>query len=156
MEVVDKKTSNKNIHDIEEEYLRLQENFQQVEADLEKARNKQRDTNLKLADLSTQQAVLRSRYEEQFSRHIQDRSGFKNHPLVRESLRESKCHLCGAQSTKTKLAIEDCLSKGICPLCGTKPSAKSRDPKDLQKLKDIDRDLSRISRAETLYHDEDD
>lgn len=112
-----------------------------------------RDSNLRLASLSSKQVAIRSEYNDEFSRRIQTQTHIKYHPLVVQSLNENKCGLCGAFGTSIASAITSKVSSESCPLCDSAVNTKQASPESKDRLRSLDKEIAETrNQLEDIVH----
>ncbi len=102
------------------------------------------DANLRMSELSAQQATLRSEYTQEFSKRIKTKSHLGRHPVIASSLREGKCQLCESVDPRVRANIESRISGNECPVCGSRVSAAKDDPDSERRLRDLDKRLAKV------------
>jgi hypothetical protein len=110
---------------------------------IQKTELKLNDCNLKMAELGAKQAVLQNTYNDIFTTRIHAKHSIAQHPLILESISSGTCGLCN--STGVGQSIQRKTSLLNCPICGEKLSKKDGHNDSIEKLKDIDKSLSKIS-----------
>jgi DNA repair exonuclease SbcCD ATPase subunit len=132
--------------DIEADYSRLLREEDHAQKHVDELEAKLRDANLRVAHLSANQATLRSDYDSEFAKRLASVANIRHHPLIRTSLADGKCHLCGSQSGQIAKEIEQHIKSGNCPLCGAELTKQSKGT-DLERLKELDKQLAVASKA---------
>lgn len=111
----------------------------------ERVRRKQaelRDADLKWTDLSAALTETQLEYRRVFSSRLQKSSSVDHHPIIRATLSEDRCAVCGTVHVAT--AIEARLTAGECPLCESPIDRSVRDDGAIADLQRIDTSISRI------------
>jgi DNA repair exonuclease SbcCD ATPase subunit len=99
---------------------------------------------LKLSELSSRQAVLRSQYTDEFTKRFKAGVQIANSPLVVAAMTEKKCGVCGTVGDQISTEVNRRVKDNCCPFCGVHLRKTEIDPKDLAPLKSIDEELSKI------------
>lgn len=128
--------------DLVEKHKQLISERDGLQQDLQKTNSNISDLSLKLSELSSRQAALRSRYEAEFSARFEAPQVSQN-PFVALSIAEDTCQLCGGRGSSAR--IQKKLAKPVCPLCDLNiaPSAKKTN---IDVLRDLDTQLSKVRR----------
>ena len=101
-----------------------------------------RDADLKWTDLSASLTETQLEYRRLFSSRLKQSSSVEHHPIVRASLSEGRCALCGAVHVSAK--IQSFLDNGDCPLCENTLDRSGADDDAISELKRLDREIVRI------------
>ncbi|BDG74386.1 ATP-binding protein [Roseomonas fluvialis] len=116
----------------------------QAEAE-QRMRRKQaelRDADLKWTDLSASLTETQLEYRRLFSSRLRQTSSVDHHPIVRATLSEDRCALCGTVHVATR--IQAALDKGDCPLCDSVLDRSGADAGAVAQLQRLDREIARI------------
>lgn len=116
----------------------------QAEAE-QRMRRKQaelRDADLKWTDLSASLTETQLEYRRLFSSRLQQSSSVDHHPIVRATLSEDRCALCGTAHVAEKIRSD--LDKGNCPLCESVLDQSDQDAATITELQRLDREIARI------------
>lgn len=111
----------------------------------QRARHKQaelRDLDLKWTDLSASLTETQLEYRRLFSSRLQQSSSVDHHPIVRATLSEDQCALCGTNHVAAK--IKAALDKGDCPLCDSVLDRSGSDATAISELQRLDHKIARI------------
>jgi energy-coupling factor transporter ATP-binding protein EcfA2/hemerythrin superfamily protein len=100
------------------------------------------DADLKWTDLSASLTETQLEYRRLFSSRLQQSSSIHHHPLVRATLSEDSCALCGAEHVAE--TIRSALDKGECPLCESVLDQSDQDAVAITELQRLDREIARI------------
>ena len=138
-----------NIDDLEKQHELLQERTDSEYQALQKILDEIRDANFKIADCAARETALRDEYTTEFNRRMRSRSAIARHPLVRNSLEESECGLCGARGSEIPHAIQEKLKAGTCPLCGYAKQATPAN-NDISRLKQLDEEIGKMKESISL------
>lgn len=101
-----------------------------------------RDADLKWTDLSASLTEVQLEYRRLFSNRLQKSSSVDHHPIVRATLSEDRCALCGTLHVAAK--IQSGLDKGDCPLCESVLDRSGTDAAAITQLQSLDREIARI------------
>jgi len=101
-----------------------------------------RDADLKWTDLSASLTETQLEYRRQFSSRLQQSSSVDHHPIIRATLSEDRCALCGMVHVAAK--IQSALDRGDCPLCGSVLDRSGEDSAAIAELQRLDRQIARI------------
>lgn len=101
-----------------------------------------RDVDLKWTDLSASLTETQLEYRRLFSNRLQQSSSVDHHPIVRATLSEDRCALCGTVHVAAK--IQSALDKGDCPLCESVLDRSGGDAAAITELQRLDREIARI------------
>lgn len=121
--------------------------FEAQSKELKDAEDALKDASLRLGELSIRDSALREEYSRFFNRRFGARPPLEGHPLIAKSLSDHRCGLCGKSGDKVHGAIVAKVNKKTCPLCDTETKAKDQDPADLERLKEIDKELARLRKT---------
>lgn len=116
----------------------------QSQAD-QRVRRKQaelRDADLKWTDLSASLTETQLEYRRLFSSRLQQSSSVDHHPIVRATLSEDCCALCGTFHVAAK--VKSALDKGDCPLCESVLDRSGDNLGAITELQRLDREIVRI------------
>jgi len=124
------------------EYELLIERSETAETNVATIEAKIIDAKLAVADSSARMSELRIDYKTEFELRLNAKRTSTNHPLVKTSLLEGKCEVCGAEGNHVTTAIEAEIKIGKCPLCGSDDKNGNEDPKVIARLKELDKLIS--------------
>jgi predicted RNA-binding Zn ribbon-like protein len=111
----------------------------------ERVRRKQaelREADLKWTDLSSSLTESQIRYRKLFSSRLRLSSSVEHHPVIRASISEDRCAVCGTQHIGSKIQAQ--LDAGKCPLCESPIHSEQTDSKTVDELRDIDINMNRM------------
>lgn len=132
-------TASATCTDIKEKHHQLNDALDKESKEIDVLESELSDTDLKITNLSARQSFLRHEYETIFSTYITGASILHHHPIIVNSIKDSKCGLCGAEGEEVVKAIKSISSSENCPLCG---SAIEQNEKDREqafvKLHEVD------------------
>ncbi|WP_218128226.1 AAA family ATPase [Rhodospira trueperi] len=100
------------------------------------------DADLKWTDLSASLTEAQLEYRRLFSNRLQLSSSVEHHPIVRATLSEDRCGLCGNVHVAAK--IQAALDKGECPLCDSVLDRSGGDAAAISELQRLDSEIARI------------
>ncbi len=138
--------------EIRSQYAELLKERDELEKEADSIEAKSADAEVKLAEASAALVSMRKDYESLFARMIGKRSIVDSHPLIRSSLDEERCGLCGATGNSVSVALRSALMRRECPLCESKlQSTGSGQSEVLSKLKKLDSCLSKAKAELETY-----
>jgi energy-coupling factor transporter ATP-binding protein EcfA2 len=111
----------------------------------ERVRRKQaelRDVDLKWTDLSAALTEAQLQYRKAFSSRLRASSSVDHHPVIRATISEDRCAICG--TTHVAGVIKQALGGSQCPLCHSAINREETDPGYLKELQRLDRHLKEI------------
>ncbi|MER8536970.1 hypothetical protein NKH61_29215 [Mesorhizobium sp. M1005] len=111
----------------------------------ERVRRKQaelRDADLKWTDLSAALTESQLEYRRVFSSRLQKSSSVDHHPVIRASLSEDRCAICG--TAHVGAVIQAALTAGECPLCESPIDRSIKDDGAVAELQRLDRAIATI------------
>lgn len=117
---------------------------QQAKAE-ERLRSKQsemRDADLKWTDLSASLTETQLEYRRLFSARLQKSTSVEHHPIIRATLTEDKCAICGANHAGAVIKAD--IAAKHCPLCDSPLDASPADAEAIAGLRKLDTDLIRL------------
>jgi ABC-type lipoprotein export system ATPase subunit len=101
-----------------------------------------RDADLKWTDISALLTESQLEYRRIFSSRLQKSSSAEHHPIVRASISEDRCAVCG--TAHVGAAIQSALQSGECPLCDSPIEHSVKDDGTVAELQRLDRAISTI------------
>ncbi len=111
----------------------------------ERLRRKQaemRDADLKWTDLSAAVTEAQLEYRKIFSNRLQKSASVAHHPIIRASISEDRCAICGTfhmgAVIQTKVAAE------VCPLCDSVMEKGTAEDDAVNELQRLDRTISEL------------
>jgi hypothetical protein len=104
-----------------------------------------RDSNLKVAEFGARQVALRNEYNEQFSARYRT-AAQAQHPIIRTSILEERCEICGAKGAAVVRSIEQRSKQSECCLCGTARQVGAAVPDNLADLQKLDKEIAEARR----------
>ncbi|MFE0015963.1 AAA family ATPase [Mesorhizobium sp. NPDC059054] len=114
----------------------------QTEQRMRRKQAELRDADLKWTDLSASLTETQLEYRRLFSSRLQQSSSVEHHPIVRATLSEDRCALCGMVHAAPK--VQSHLDKGHCPLCESVLDRSSTDDTAIPALQRLDREIAHI------------
>lgn len=101
-----------------------------------------RDADLKWTDLSAALTESQLNYRRLFSDRLKKASAVEHHPVIRASISEDICAICGTPHAGAKIAAH--IAAGECPLCASPISASQEDKSAITELRHLDENIIRI------------
>lgn len=101
-----------------------------------------RDADLKWTDLSASLTETQLEYRRLFSSRLNQSSSVDHHPIVRATLSEDRCALCGTLHVAAK--VQNALDDGDCPLCDSVLDPSGADTGAIAQLQSLDRKIALI------------
>lgn len=101
-----------------------------------------RDADLKWTDLSAALTEAQLEYRRVFSSRLQRSSSVDHHPIIRATLSEDRCAICGTAHVLS--AVQSRLDAGECPLCDSPIDRSIKDEGTVAELQRLDRALTGI------------
>lgn len=111
----------------------------------ERVRRKQaelRDADLKWADLSAALTEKQLEYRRIFSSRLQKSSSVDHHPIIRASLSEDRCAICG--TSHVGAVVKASLAANECPLCHSPVDRSAKDDGAVAELQRLDKSIAAI------------
>lgn len=111
----------------------------------ERVRRKQaelRDADLKWADLSAALTETQLEYRRVFSSRLQKSSSVDHHPIVRATLSEDRCALCG--TVHVGATVQARLAAGECPVCESPIDRSVKDDAAIADLQRLDTAIAKV------------
>jgi hypothetical protein len=125
--------------ELRERYDGLLKDRDRLEQEVDKIEAKAADAEIALADTSAALVSLRKDYDIAFARLTGRRSIVDSHPLIRSTLEDERCVLCGARGPTVSTALKTALKRHECPLCESKLQSTGPGQDELlSNLKKID------------------
>jgi len=100
------------------------------------------DAELKRMEVSSELTSLQEQYTEEFTRQVHKRSRVELHPLIKSSVSEMKCALCGSLGSEVIESIQSKIQSNHCPLCNSPIPEKSADIDSIVTLQKIDKSIT--------------
>lgn len=129
------------------EYQALTRTVEDHEASLDRIEMQMRDASAALNNQSTEYALLRTQYADMYSIHVNGTAGLLEHPLVKSSLADATCGICGATGEAVRDAISVRVQQGQCPLCGSDMAGRHSENGVMAQLRDLDKRLVQVKSA---------
>jgi energy-coupling factor transporter ATP-binding protein EcfA2 len=101
-----------------------------------------RDADLKWTDLSAALTEAQLEYRRVFSSRLQKSSSVEHHPIIRASLSEDRCAICG--TIHMGATIDARIRAGKCPLCASPIDLSIKDAGAVAELQRLDRAIARV------------
>lgn len=111
----------------------------------ERVRRKQselRDADLKWTDLSAALTEAQLEYRRVFSNRLQKSSSVEHHPVIRASVSEDRCAICGTAHAGANIQAQ--VAAGECPLCESPIAHSIKDDGAIADLQRLDRSIASI------------
>lgn len=108
----------------------------------QRVRNKQnelRDADLRWANLSALLTETQLEYRKVFAARVQKSASVRHHPIIRASLADNKCAVCGTDHVAEVLT--NAIENGNCPLCASPLTASPVDDDVVKTLRALDSQL---------------
>jgi DNA repair exonuclease SbcCD ATPase subunit len=96
------------------------------------------DADLALANASAELLTLRQEYARTFARHVGDRTGAGQHPVVVEASTDKTCGVCGSSGDSVAKVVRERLDRKECPLCESPLRGGAGTAKTLAALRELD------------------
>lgn len=123
--------------------VELQQQHQQLVARQaaaeERVRRKQselRDADLKWTNLSARVTETQLEYRRVFAARVQRSASAVHHPIIRTSLADNKCAICGTDHIAEKLRTQ--IESAHCPLCDSPLTETQTDEEAIETLRELD------------------
>jgi DNA repair exonuclease SbcCD ATPase subunit len=128
-----------NVEEIRETHKKLLTERDDAEKASHGAELQRSDADVEFANLTAETAALSAEYERVFNEYIRGNASPAAHPVIKSSLAEQRCGLCGSSGSHVVTAIRAKLSSDCCPLCDSGVRTRVRAP---SALKEIDSKLA--------------
>jgi len=142
-----------NVTEAEESYKELRERYQnllknrsKLENELNTKRNGLKDAELERMEYGSKLTSLQTEFSEIFAQKFQSRHKIELHPIVKNSIADSICEICGSISAEVTTNVESKLKAGICPLCGRKIEENPVNGDEIEALKEVDLKISEVKK----------
>lgn len=132
------------IHQLELYHRTLSDEVTRMREDVESKRKQLDDTTLMWMELSSKLSTLQNDYSNIFSQRLLSSQNVKSNPIITSSLRDSKCAVCGSESTETVENILRKLNSDNCPLCETSLAHVTNNFDYMSQLQSIDANIQSI------------
>ena len=110
--------------------------------DVEQKKGQLDDAELKRMQVSSLLTSLEAEYATEFSRQVNKRSRVVMHPLIKTSIFEQTCSLCGSHEPHVAKSIQTKIDENICPLCNSAIPGESVGQDFMKALRDIDKRIA--------------
>lgn len=124
---------------------RLFELHQLAEERVRTKKNELRDVDLAWADLSAALTEAQIEYRRVFSARLKTSSTVEHHPIIRSTLSEDRCAICGG--THVVALLQSKLESGECPLCNSPVDNSDSGEEGITQLQELDTEIIRIRDA---------
>ncbi|HKO57520.1 MAG TPA: AAA family ATPase [Thermoanaerobaculia bacterium] len=129
--------------EIGQQHRALLEQQQEILRALDTKRAELADHRVQVAEATTRYITLQDEYDRLFHARSKQVEPLRHHPIVVTTINEHRCAVCGTADASKLAAIEKAVSDRQCPLCKTQlPTAGKRDPKTVEALQRVDRELA--------------
>lgn len=127
---------------LQAEYDRLIAERTQAEDRVRRKSAELRDADLKWTDLSAALTEAQLEYRRVFSSRLQKASSVDHHPIIRATLSEDRCALCG--TVHVSAAIRARLDAEECPLCESPVDRSTKDDGAIAELQRLDAVIAKV------------
>ena len=133
-----------------DEELRAEQESLKARLDVAADRSRRHRIELREADelwteTSSSLTELQLEYRKVFARRIQGPATVQHHPVLRGTLSENRCGLCGTDAVAP--AIEAKLDDGKCPLCDSVLSSVTEPSGEMDELRALDARIGELTQA---------
>jgi hypothetical protein len=130
------------------DYERLLAERKSANEESRRATTSVEDATLELQRAKAEELSARNTYEEAFAEHLNLLASPADHPLVRATIEQARCGLCGTEGAEVERAVNRKLSDDTCPLCDS-PIRKlgTEQKKALKRAKELGKRLEKFERA---------
>jgi len=104
--------------------------------------NELRDADLKWTQLSSSLTEVQLEYRRLFSERIKKSSSVEHHPVVRATISEDRCAICGTVHVKAK--VLEAIAGAHCPLCSSPVEPASASDATVAALRRLDGEMIRL------------
>lgn len=141
-QIASTEATNKSLDDLKEHYQKLGVELDRKQVDVEAKRAELGDAELRRTQEMAKLSSLHDRYNEEFTTRLHRQSRIALHPIVRTSITESVCSVCGTLGPESVNSIEERIKSGHCPLCGSTVGETGSAGPDMEALKAVDQEIS--------------
>ena len=138
----DEAISGHNNEELSSKYDELQHELSAAEDRLEERRRALKEAELKWTELSSSLTELQVEYQKTFSKFLEGRTSAHYHPLIKTTLSDDKCAVCGTVHVAERIA--KALEAKECPLCESALSGENTSKEDPDDLKRVDNAISNV------------
>lgn len=135
-------TATESDADLESTKMKHQSLIDELEHKQEEVNSKKEqlgDAELKRMEASSELTSRQEQYTQEFARQVHKRSRVELHPLIKSSISEVKCALCGSLGAEVVESLQSKIQTNQCPLCNSPIPEKSADIDSIATLKKIDK-----------------
>lgn len=125
--------------DLQRKHQALLDRQTAAEERVRSKQNEMRDADLRWTNLSASLTETQLEYRRLFSARVQKSASVAHHPVIRTSLAEDRCAVCGASHIAAKL--QGRIDSGSCPLCESPLDSSPGDAEAIAALREIDTKL---------------
>lgn len=122
--------------DLEVELEQLTARLADAQERTRRKRTQVRDADAKFVDASAQLTEAQLEYRRLFSSRLRNASSVEHHPLVRTTVLEDRCALCGTSHVGAHVSAQ--LAKHDCPLCDSRLDGGDADEEAVALLRTLD------------------
>ncbi len=133
--------------ELRERYQDLTKNQNKLEIEINAKRKELNDVELERTEYTSKLASLQTGFSEIFTEKFHSQQEIGLHPIVKNSIVDSTCEICGATGPEVTESIESDLKNGICPLCGIKIKETPADVDGIEALKELDIKISEAKKT---------
>lgn len=131
-----------DVTSVENEHRLLLEKYESERKNHEELANEYNATNLLIAETSSQITALTAQYQKSFSEIYQKISQVELNPIIRNTITEGRCAICGASGDVVIQIIRDNIDQKKCPLCLSTISKTDDSEKNFDILVELDDKLN--------------
>jgi ABC-type lipoprotein export system ATPase subunit len=137
-EVLDKTKTDEHVNqdDLRHRYDSLNERQERAEERLRIKQAEQRDADVRWTDFSAALTNAQIEYRRLFSSRVRKSVSVEHHPVIRATLSEDKCAICGAAHAAAIIKAD--IAGKHCPLCDSPLDASPADAEVIDKLRSLD------------------
>jgi len=125
--------------DLEQMHRSLLDRHATAEERLRRKQNEMRDVDLRWTDVSAKLTEAQIEYRHLFSARVQKSGSVTHHPVIRASLNEDKCAVCGTDHIAA--VLQSSIDAGRCPLCESVLDASQEDSDAIAALRELDGEM---------------
>jgi len=138
--------SDVDLEAIKTRHQALSEEVMHKQDDVEHKKGQLDDAELKRMQASSLLTSLETEYASEFSRQVNKRSRVEMHPLIKASISEKTCSLCGSQEPHVVKTIQAKLEGNLCPLCNSAIPGEPAGHDFMKALRDIDKRIAEVKK----------
>jgi len=134
--------SDVDLETVKTRHQALTEEVEHKERDVEQKNGQLNDAELKRMQASSLLTSLEADYASEFSKQVNKRSRVVMHPLIKTSISEQTCSLCGSHAPHVAKSIQAKIDENLCPLCNSPIPGESTGQDFMKALRDIDKRIA--------------